>query len=305
MNNPYNYKHQNIVDSLSLIEDTTSWSRYSVEFESSWPAQYLGNSRVKGEYFYPKGAKSAPLAILVHGMGARSVIPCKLIAHTLGKKGIASFVLYLIFHKYRVSEPIITKYPRLSTEEWFESYQISVNDIRQVIDWAHGRPELNIDDLAVVGISYGGFIAAISMALDKHIKAGIFIVMGGNSEKITRHSTFLRWTYKHNESTFKQNQEAYRRFLAEIDEKGLENVEAGKRSYLTDPMSFARYLRNRPVLMLNAMWDEMIPRIATTDLWEACGKPSISWYPATHASIWLWYPFISSRISRFLKSSLK
>jgi hypothetical protein len=55
-------------------------------------------------------------------------------------------------------------------------------------------------------------------------------------------------------------------------------------------------------MMLNALWDEMIPRVATIDLWEAYGKPIIKWYPATHASIWLWYPLMGPRIAGFLKS---
>ncbi|MDP2932093.1 MAG: hypothetical protein Q8O05_06335 [Chloroflexota bacterium] len=74
-------------------------------------------------------------------------------------------------------------------------------------------------------------------------------------------------------------------------------------AYLDDPLTFARYLRQRPVLMLNARWDEFVPRGATLDLWAASGQPPIAWYPATHTSIWAFYPLISRRITGFLRSN--
>jgi hypothetical protein len=69
-------------------------------------------------------------------------------------------------------------------------------------------------------------------------------------------------------------------------------------------MTFAHRLRKRPVLMLNARWDEAIPKEATLDFWEAAGKPPITWFPATHPSIWLWYPLIRAKILGFIKSAL-
>ena len=68
-------------------------------------------------------------------------------------------------------------------------------------------------------------------------------------------------------------------------------------------MTFAHLLQQRPLLMINALWDEFIPKEATLDFWEACGKPNISWYPGTHASIWLWYPLILRQITSFIKST--
>jgi hypothetical protein len=68
-------------------------------------------------------------------------------------------------------------------------------------------------------------------------------------------------------------------------------------------MTFAHRLRRRPVLMINAHWDQAIPREATIDFWKEAGKPTISWLPATHPTIWLWYPLIRGKIIRFLKSA--
>jgi cephalosporin-C deacetylase-like acetyl esterase len=305
MINPYLYNRTNDGYNISFKAETSLWSLYSIDFPSAQYFECLGTNRVIGEYYYPKCFRKAPLAILIHGMGDRSVVPCRMLAHTLAKKGIASFVLYLVFHKNRVPDSIKGKYPSLSAEEWFESYQLSVVDICQIIDWAAKREEIVQEKISIVGISFGGMISAIAMGLENRIKAGVFIVTGGNSDKITRHSFLLRHIYKQDPVEYQRNQESYNLYLAEVKEKGFDKVAATKNSYLTDPLTFAYNLRGRPILMVNALWDEMIPRTATKDLWRSCGEPSISWYPATHASIWMWYPLMGRQISSFLKSSLE
>jgi len=303
--NPYSYTSGETHVNLHLKETTGSWLRYEVDFPSAHPTRYEENNTVRGEYFQPRQSEHAPLAILIHGWGDYSLIPCKLLARSLASQGIACFVLYLVFHTSRMPEVVKNRLPVLTPEEWFEGYQVSVIDVRQVADWAGDRAEINQEQIAVIGISLGGFISAITMGIDKRIGAGVFAVSGGNSAKITcksRRSDF-RKQYNYTDAEYHQTQSLYAQYLAEVAEKGFENVDPARRFFLTDPMTFASYLRQRPVLMLNALWDEAIPREAALDFWEACGKPAITWLPATHASIWLWYPFISWKIGRFLRST--
>jgi dienelactone hydrolase len=300
MTNPYLYTPQNNGVSCSLKEENKNWKAYTVTFPSAINTRHLGNIQVLGEYLLPKDSKKAPLAILVHGMGNSSIGPCRRIAHTLAGKGIASFILYLVFHGRRATPLIKAKYPSLSAEEWFESYQISIIDVQQVIDWAGRQAEIDQGSISIIGISFGGMISSIAMALDRRIKAGVFIVAGGNSEKMTRHSLLLRWQYKTGKTEYDRNLKAYDDYLAEVRQKGFEHVPAAKNGYLIDPLTFSGYLKGRPLLMLNAFWDEMIPRVSTLDLWQALDKPAIHWYPATHASIWAWYPLMGPRIARFI-----
>jgi esterase/lipase len=247
----------------------------------------------------------APLAILVHGWGDRSVIPCRLLARDLVKKGIACFILYLVFHSRRMPEAIRSRLPALTSEEWFEGYRISVINIRQVVDWAARRAEIDGDHIAVVGISLGGFISAIVMGIDKRIGAGVFVIAGGNSEEITwkSRSAVIRKQSTCTETECHHIYSLYPQYLVEVAERGFENVIPAKECFLTDAMTFAHCLRQRPIFMINALWDEAIPRRATLDFWEACDKPPIAWFPGTHATIWLWYPFISRKIGSFLRSS--
>lgn len=302
---PYNYPcivpHVN----LRLKQTTRAWTRYSVDFPVAHPTRYKESNTAYGEYFRPNTDGNVPLVVLSHGWGDHSVFPCKLLARALAKRGIASFVLYLVFHSSRMPDVIRNRLPDLTAEEWFSGYQMSVVDIRQIIDWAIDIEGISKEHIAVMGLSLGGFISAIAMGIDNRIKAGVLLVTGGNSEKIAQmcRVNAFRKRYKRSEAEYNEIQSYYAQYLVEVAEKGIENVTPVKRSFLTDPMTFAHLLQQRPLLMINALWDEFIPKEATLDFWEACGRPNISWYPGTHSSIWLWYPLILRRITSFVKST--
>jgi hypothetical protein len=193
----------------------------------------------------------------------------------------------------------------LTPEEWFEGYRASVIEIRQIIDWASSRPELAKEQVGVIGISLGGFVSTIAMGVDKRIKAGVFLVAGGNSEKITWNTKSQSIMKGHGctETECHQIRSYYPQYLDEIAEKGFGNVTPAKECFLTDTLTFAPYLWERPILMLNALWDEAIPKEATLDFWEACNRPSIMWLPGTHVTFWLWYPLIERKITGFLSST--
>ena len=304
--NPYSYQRNVPVANIHLEETTSRWSRYAVDFPTAYSTQYKESNTVLGEYFQPQGVNRAPLAIMVHGWGDRSTIPYKHMARTLAKKGIASFILYLVFHSSRMPEVIRNRFPlALTNEEWFEGYRTSVIEISQIIDWAGSRPELDKEQVGLIGISLGGFVSAIAMGLDERIKAGVFLVAGGNSEKITWNTKSQSIVKGHGctEAECREIRSHYPQYLADTAEKGFGNVIPAKHCFLTDTLTFAPYLRERQILMLNALWDETIPKEATLDFWEACNKPSISWFPGTHVTFWLWYPLIERKITGFLSST--
>lgn len=305
--NPYDYPRGELRFNLHLRQTTRRWLHYAVDFPIAQPTGYTEYNAAHGEYFRPRKNHKGPLVILAHGWGDSSVIPCKLLARALVKRGIACFILYQAFHSSRMPETIKTKLPDLTSDEWVEIYRISVTDVRQVVDWASNRAEINAEQIGAIGISFGGFISAITMGIDKRIRTGVFLVAGGNSEKIARKSraSALGKRYKRSEAEYNQIQNSYAQYLAEVAENGFEDVIPVRKSFLTDPITFAHYLKQRPVLMINALWDEFIPKEATLDLWQASGKPAITWYPATHATIWLWYLLIKLRIAGFLRSAFR
>lgn len=301
----YTYQSGEQPFNLRLKKTTRKWAWHGVDFPSAVHNGHWGRSIVRGEYYQPQGAARAPLVILLHGMGDHSVIPCKLLAKSLAGNGTACVILYLLLHSSRLPEHMKQRYPVFTAKEWFQIYQTSVIEVRQVIDWAGRREEIDGEKIAVMGISFGGFVSAIAMGVDERVSAGVFIVSAGNSEKINRMSQLsaIIKDYKRTEAEYQSIQQSYMQYLAEVAEKGVEYVTPARESFLIDPMTYAYNLQQRPVLMINARWDEAISADAALDFWRECGRPDIMWLPATHATIWLWYPFIRRKISGFFKAS--
>ena len=302
---PYDYPSGEITYRSHLKETTRFHLRYAINFPTAHQLPYPEPNTVYGEYFRPRGIDHFPLVILTHGMGDLNIIPCNIMARALARKGIASFVLYLVYHSIRMPQDLKQRFPALTSEEWFETYRTSVVDIRQIVDWAKGTTEINSDEIAAVGTSVGGILSAIAMGIDERIRAGVFVISGGNWEEMT-------WNSKSRTARIGQGctreechliHSHYPEYLAEVAEKGTENVTPLKECFLTDPITFASGLQDRPVLMINARWDQIVPKRCTLDLWEAAGKPPIVWLPASHLTIYLWYPLIIRRITSFLRSA--
>lgn len=299
----FDYPSNPIPFEFRPVKSHRLWQLHSVTFKTALPVSYPEIGTASGEYYEP-AVKDAPLIIMLHGMGDRSRFPCSLLAASLAKRGIASFVPYLPVHSKLLTADMKRRYPRFTDNEWADIYRVSVASTRQIIDWAKqsnaNRP------IGILGISYGGFISAITMGIDSRIDAAVLIVMGGNSLKIGQAS--MKWGPKYNyglpENEYRQALAVYEKYLRDISGKGPENIVASRPTYLTDPLTYAVRLKNRPLYMVNARWDETIPKEATLDFWKAAGKPAITWLPAFHASIWIYYPLIRRRIDSFFRLSL-
>jgi len=302
--NRYDYTRDASSFNLCLRGEGKKWRHYAVDFPVTFTTQHGKYQTVRGEYFQPRGTKRAPLVVLLHGVGDVSVLPCKYLARSLSRQGIACFILYLFVHSSRMPDVVRKRLPALSDDEWYEGYRMSVVEVRQVVDWAGSRAEVDEERIGVVGISFGGFISAIAMGVDERIGAGVFLVSAGNSSKIAQkaRASAIRRGYRVSEAEYNNIQNAYTEYLTEVAERGFDQVVPARRSYLNDPMTYACNLQQRPVLMINARWDEFVPREAVEDFWQACGRPDIVWFAATHATVWLWYPAIKRKIGGFLES---
>ena len=301
--NPFLYPPKQPDFTLRPVKENKHWRRYNVEFPVIATGYFPGGKIARGEYYQPLTKEKAPLAMLIHGWGDHSVIPFKLMVDGLVRRGTGCFILYLPFHTGRLSKELVFKLSHLTPDEWFAGYQIAVTDVRQIIDWAGQNGYTDTSKITVIGLSLGAFVGSMAMGIDRRIKAGIFVVHGGNTGKIMQKNSVARFGKKFRvpETEYQNNQKNYTEYLKEIAGKGFENVPPAQRTYLIDPLTYAPMLQGRPVLMMNARWDEIIPREATLEFQLACGRCEMVTFPATHASIWVWYPLIVQRINRFLK----
>ncbi len=264
-------------------------------------ASPLAPGRATGEYYHPRRAKPR-LVIIVHGMGDTSLIPARLLARSLISCGWACYLPLLPVHSSRL--PAGTNPYRLSETDWDSIYRGGVVEVRQALDWAAGQPGLDARRPAIIGISFGGFISAIAMSRDRRFGAGVLIESGGNAMKTARLSPVMRLRFPPPPQGYAGVERLYHAYLAEVAARGFENVEPPVRFFRNDPFTFAPGLKDRPLLMVCGLFDEIMPRRAARDLWQASGRQEIMWLPATHATLWAYFPLVSRRVKSFLSRHL-
>lgn len=302
--NPYNYVP---IDHYQLkpVSVSNQFQRFRLEFDSACPSDYPEMNTVSGDYYLPEQIDKPPLVILVHGVGDTSTLPCRFLSRALAGVGIASLILYMPIHSRRLPTTLKKRFYDLSAQEWFNLYRISVINIRQALDWAETRTELDNRHLGVTGISFGGYVSAITMGVDTRVRAGALLFTGGNLEKLARTRTSRRYArYDISDELFKKNQSRYMAYVADVSTRGFVNVTPPQLGYLFDPYTFASEIRDKPVLMMNARWDEYFPMETVKEFWQACGRPKHKWLPSGHASAWIFYPLIRHHVVTLFRNSL-
>jgi len=290
---------------LTLMERNRTSRHYAMRFPSA-RAERPDHRTAQAELYLPHGDGPKPLAIVLHGIGDFSWGPMKRAAARLAAQGIAGCALRMVFNSRRRPPEIKKKYPFLSDAEWREHYVISVTEVRQILDWAQANPEIDENRIALVGVSLGGFIGGIAMGLDPRLKTGVLALMGGNSEKLVHRSRGIRLHHvpRVTDAELTLMQARYAAYLERVRTEGFEQVPPDEPYYQTDPLTFAHLLKERNLMLVNARWDEIVPRGTTLDFWHAAGEPPIKWYTVNHAGFWLLAPWANHQMGSFLKEHL-
>jgi len=275
----YNYDREDSQFDLRDPKSTKHWLYHEVTFHSAFANRYQKDGIANGEYFLPRSGSYFPLVILIHGFGSggeRDAVPCQIMARDLAKIGIAAFVLHFDLPVKEVKDTSGNRLLLPIVDGWLEVYRMLVINVRQVIDWAEGRNELDEHKIAVNGISMGGITCSIAMAVDQRIAAGVFLVAGGDMEVLTWDSKcdISRITHGCSREECRRVYSVYPQYLADVYDRGVENVMPMKDCFLFDPITFAPRLRGRPMLMINAKSDDFVPRESTLEMWEALGTKS-------------------------------
>jgi cephalosporin-C deacetylase-like acetyl esterase len=151
--------------------------------------------------------------------------------------------------------------------------------VRRTMDWLARRPEVQGDRVGLFGISRGGIVASLAAAIDPRVQAATLVLAGGGVPTIIARST---------EGEVVDFRDAQVRRLHSFDEF-MKQAHVLLRDI--DPLAHAHRLDPRRVLMLNAMFDTVIPHANQRALWLAAGKPTLYEFPVGHYGLvaFFWY----------------
>jgi len=238
-------------------------------------------------YLYlPKNTKLPPLLFfLPHSQGVSRYIEENL-ARFLTENGFAFLTLETGFqryyHQYREFKQ------NLSGIDLALLYSDLIKELlresQNILFWIEKKRIIDKERVCIGGLSLGSIVASLLMELTD-IKYGLFILGGAD----------LKYMFS--------NSKVFKNITKQLKEKEKEKL--WEEIKIFDPLNYAYRLKNRKILMINALFDRYIPRKCTEKLWLACGCPKIYWLLSGHLTSFFSLGFVENKILLFLKENLK
>jgi dienelactone hydrolase len=256
------------------LEPVLKSRRYAVSklrFRSLVETPEPENNTVHAEYFAPVGfGPGRPGVIVLHILGSDFPLS-RYMAARMADRGIAALFVKLPYYGERRPPGRNGAIPskRLVSadiERTMTAMRQAVLDVRRAACWLAAQPDIDATRLGVSGISLGGIVSALTASVDPAIKEGAFLLAGGDL------STIL-WEMPEGAPFRKGWIEAGR---TKADLKRLTDA--------FDPLTYANGLAGKRLFFIAGKVDEVVPPACTKRLWEAAGKPPITWYDCGHYS---------------------
>jgi cephalosporin-C deacetylase-like acetyl esterase len=230
-----------------------------------------------------KGSRPRPCVLFVAGLG-NSLEQAVLTSLSFVGQGYTAVTVEPRFHGTRMTDvtaPQAGRDPRLLEE----MVRGSVIDLRRALDFLFETDRCRGDEVAYVGLSFGGILGSLLVGVDDRIGALVSVVAGGDWRAIVSES------------------EDQALLPPEIDEKAPQRFEEALE--LLAPVDPARWIgRTRaPVLMINGTDDQIIPDSSAEALHEAARQPKeVYLYEGTHnAFLDPWAEDVGRQIGAFVE----
>ena len=237
----------------------------TVTFPSPVVTPHANNNTVHCEYFCPTSAGEKPGVIVLHILGGDFDL-ARLFCRALASRGVAALFLKMPYYGERRQEDSPARMISMDPHETVRGMTQAVLDIRQAAGWLAAQEEIDARQLGIMGISLGGITGALAASLEPRFSKACFMLAGGEMGEVAWTSTEMaplrkRWT-----------------------ESGGSKEDLFAALKVVDPVTYAKPIAGRKILMLNASRDEVIPPACTRALWRAFGEPEIVWWDAGHYS---------------------
>lgn len=237
--------------------------------------------------FWPEGRG---LVVLVHGIGVEGVL-WRLygrIVRRLQERGVACALLFLPGHGPRSRGRPLAEMARLSTEEALAMAHGAVCELRGLARWGRER----YGRAGLLGVSLGGMLGTIGLALEPALTGGVLVVTGGGLSRILRHGVtrlFLASGGSAARAAARCGGADYEAYLERVRHEGWRSVPPPSPACLVDPLTFAHLVGRERVRMILSRWDPVVPYGCGIDLWRALGRPSLDRVPGAHGSVLLFH----------------
>jgi len=235
-----------------------------VRFPSPVTTPHTENNTVHCEYYTPAHReRPVPAVVVLHILDGRFAVARVFCAY-FASRGMAALLLKMPYYGPRRPPGSGLRMILTDIDATKDNIIQAVMDVRRAAAWLAARPGTDPGRISIVGVSLGGFVAALSAGVDRRFHRVVLLLAGGCISHVL-------WEGE-------EFAEVRAAWLA--SGRTREDFEASLGR--VDPLRYADRVVTDKVLMVNATRDDAVPREATDALWRAYGKPKIRWVEATH-----------------------
>ncbi|MEX0678290.1 MAG: alpha/beta hydrolase family protein [Pirellulales bacterium] len=234
-----------------------------VTFPSPVVTPHPNNNTVHCEYFCPTAAGPKPGVVVLHILGGDFDL-ARLFCRAMATRGVAALFLKMPYYGERRQEGSPARMVSMDPYETARGMTQAALDIRQAAGWLAAQQEIDDKQIGVLGISLGGITAALAAGIEPRLTKACLILAGGDMGEVAWQSTEMTELREHWTAAGHTKEELFE-VLRPVD-----------------PVTYARPVPGRKILMLNASRDEVVPPACTRALWRAFGEPEIVWWDAGH-----------------------
>ncbi len=300
----YDYKKRDFRVDETALGNEGGVKLSKITYPSFVDTHYEQSNRVVAYMYMPDDPRrDVDPVIFIHGMGTRNLVPLSWFPQHLALNGIPALLMILPFHFDR-TPPGMTGGAKIMMEGLEGSmldFSQCVIDARTCLDYLTSRGIAAKGTAGIMGVSFGGMIATITMGVDSRFRKGVFLVTGGNYFSITWHGLATRHLRKKyaldlaqgtdqcDERMCRKYHEHYQEYMDSLHTTSdLDTVPCARECFLFDPLTFAHFIQGRKVVMYNSIFDEAFPRTSSSALWKELGKPERHMLVADHPTVILY-----------------
>lgn len=160
---------------------------------------------------------------------------------------------------------------------------------RMLLEWVRQRDDVDPRRHGCVGISMGGMIGAVLLAVEPELLGGALCMAGGDLAGIALTSSEIqavRWRQWRHETDGVSGDELRREL---------------RRLLVSDPARAGAYVATERVLLVGTALDEVVPPANQDLLWESFGRPERHILPLGHYTAMLAFPSVLGSVDDFLE----
>jgi len=222
---------------------------------------------VTATYFATTARSPRPLVVVLPIWGSSTFPPRKIVGRLIRERtGHRVNVLWVHGDQRLINWPAAAAVDSEQSlaavvDHWVAAIAGTVVDVRRLIAWAHTRPEVAHNQVAVVGFSIGAIVGALVAGTEPRVAGGVLVAGGTNLHQILA-------SCRGNTLRFRTLVEERLGWSAAKLERWLE-----PRLGPINPAHYGDNIDPRAMLIIDAQRDKCIPQSARDDLWLAMGRP--------------------------------